>query len=63
MTSEDKFDPQPGDVVCDCRFRHLRVTVRDGDDLTLEDGFRCSLMHCCDPPGHEYEHPEGDRYQ
>jgi hypothetical protein len=56
----DAFDPQPGDVVCDCRYRHLRVTARDGDNLLLEDGSRCSLAHCCDPPGHLWQHPGRD---
>ena len=52
------FDPQVGDVVCDCRFRHLRIIERDGDDLVLEDWSRCSLKHCCDPPDHPEAHPE-----
>ena len=52
------FDPQPGDLVCDCRYLHLRVRSRDGDDLVLEDGSRCSLQHCCDPPDHGFRHPE-----
>lgn len=51
------FDPQVGDVVCDCRFRHLRIVERNGDDLVLEDGARCSLRYCCDPPDHECPHP------
>lgn len=51
------FDPKVGDLVCDCRFRHLRVVERDGDDLVLEDGSRCSLLHCCDPPDHVEPHP------
>lgn len=51
------FDPQVGDVVCDCRFRHLRIAERNGDDLVLEDGARCSLRYCCDPPDHECPHP------
>lgn len=52
------FDPQVGDVVCDCRYRHLQVVERDGDDLVLEDGANCSLEHCCDPPDHEWPHPD-----
>ena len=51
------FDPGAGDVVCDCRYRHLRIAVRDGDNLTLEDGSHCSLAHCCDSPGHAWPHP------
>lgn len=51
------FDPQVGDTVCDCRFRHLRIAERNGDDLVLEDGSRCSLKHCCDPPDHVELHP------
>jgi len=48
---------RPGDVVCDCRFRHLKIVTRDGDDVILEDGSPCSLRHCCDPAGHAEEHP------
>ena len=44
------FDPKPGDIVCDCRYRHLKIKERDGDDLILEDGSSCSLSHCCDDP-------------
>lgn len=51
------FDPQAGDTVCDCRYRHLRIAARDGDDRTLEDGSHCSLIHCCDTPGHTWAHP------
>lgn len=51
------FDPQAGDVICDCRYRHLRIAARDGDNLTLEDGAHCSLTHCCDPPDHTWPHP------
>lgn len=44
------WDPQVGDVVCDCNYRHQKIIERDGDDLTLEGGFKCSLQHCCDDP-------------
>jgi hypothetical protein len=57
MGEGQAFSPQPGDLVCDCRYQHLRVTSRDGDDLVLEDGSRCSLEHCCDPPDHDWAHP------
>jgi hypothetical protein len=50
-----------GDVVCDCRFKHLKVLKidDDGDTLTLEDGSECSLRHCVDEANHEWNHPEG----
>lgn len=48
---------RPGDVVCDCRFRHLKIVTRDGDDVMLSDGSSCSLRHCCDPADHEEEDP------
>jgi hypothetical protein len=25
--------------------------------LTMEDGFKCSAKHCCDPSNHDWEHP------
>jgi hypothetical protein len=49
--------PQVGDVVCDCRYRHLRVIEVNGDDLVLEDGSHCSWEHCCDAVPHDAEHP------
>lgn len=52
------FNPEPGDLVCDCRFQHLKIKVRDDDDLILEDGFSCSLIDCCDPPEHDWPHPD-----
>lgn len=52
------FDPQVGDVVCDCRYKHLKIAEREGDFIVLEDGRACSLEHCCDPPDHEWEHPK-----
>jgi hypothetical protein len=37
-----------GDMVCDCRYKHLKITEidEDGDTLTLEDGSSCSATHC-----------------
>lgn len=50
-----------GMVVCDCRFKHLRITAIHPDDddmITLEDGHMCSFECCCDPVPHpEWEHP------
>lgn len=46
-----------GDLVCDCRFRHLKIVRRDGDDVLLSDGSSCSLSHCCDPADHPEPHP------
>jgi len=54
------FDPQVGDLVCDCRYQHLRIAERDGDFIILEDGRACSLEHCCDAADHEWEHSEFD---
>jgi len=48
---------KPGDLVCDCRFRHLKIVTRDGDDVILSDGSSCSLEHCCEPADHEEKHP------
>jgi hypothetical protein len=50
-----------GDIVCDCRFKHLRVLKiwNDGDTVTLEDGANCSIRHCLDNADHEWQHPEG----
>lgn len=47
-----------GDLVCDCRFRHLKIVTRDGDDVLLSDGSSCSLSHCCDPADHVEPHPK-----
>lgn len=59
MSTPRDWDPQVGDVVCDCRFRHLKIAKRNKDDVVLEDGFSCSLEYCCDPPDHAEPHPEG----
>jgi hypothetical protein len=53
------FDPQPGDMVCNCRFKHLKVKSREGDDVILEDGFSYSVSSCLDPADHPEPHPEG----
>lgn len=53
-----EFDPQPGDMVYDCRFKHQKLVKRDGDDAVLEDGFYCSVSHCLDPANHVEPHPE-----
>jgi hypothetical protein len=55
------WHPEVGDIVCDCRYQHLRIIWMDADrdEVELEDGFRCSLPHCCDPPDHEWPHPDG----
>jgi hypothetical protein len=50
-----------GDIVCDCRYLHLKVLTvsEDGDTVTLEDGANCSIRHCLDNADHEWQHPEG----
>ena len=49
-----------GDVVCDCRCKHLRVAeIVHGEydaDLVLEDGSSCSAVHCCDVVPHIWAH-------
>lgn len=52
--------PEVGMLVCDCRYRHVKITWvnEDGDTVTLEGGFVCSFIHCCDPVPHDWEHPE-----
>ena len=47
--------PYIGQIVCDCRFRHLRIISvdEDGDGIVLEDGGHCSYRHCCDTFPHE----------
>jgi hypothetical protein len=50
--------PDVGDTVCDCRYRHLKITRRlNADDIILEDGSMCSLYHCCSPADHVWNHP------
>lgn len=43
------FDPQVGDEVKDCRNEYHTIAERDGDDVVLEDGFGCSVVHCLEP--------------
>jgi len=50
-------DLKIGDLVCDCRYKHVKVvgwTVSgSGDyDLDLEDEMFCSARHCCSPVDH-----------
>ncbi|AXH66919.1 hypothetical protein SEA_STARPLATINUM_210 [Streptomyces phage StarPlatinum] len=49
-----------GDIVCDCRYLHLKVLKiwPDGDTVSLEDGSSCSIRHCLDAADHEWQHPE-----
>lgn len=51
--------PVVGMVVCDCRYKHQRITVIDDDQdtVTLEDGHMCSFHHCCDLIPHDWKHP------
>jgi hypothetical protein len=50
----DKFGlvPTAGHQVNDCRGEDhtiMAVDPSDPDTVTLDDGFVCSLWHCCDP--------------
>ncbi len=52
-----------GDVVCDCRYKHLKIAEMSGEQdydiqLTLEDGSCCSAIYCCDRADHDWKHPE-----
>jgi hypothetical protein len=61
--SDPKSDewPQVGNMVCDCRYKHVRVAERDGDEVILEDGAAVNIIHCgLETPDHEWAHPEGD---
>ena len=51
-----------GDLVCDCRYKHLAIAEIHGEEdydiqLVLEDGSCCSAMNCCDRVDHDWEHP------
>jgi hypothetical protein len=55
----EDWDPQVGEYVCDCRFQHVKIKEKDGDDIVTDDGFTCSIYHCCSPTDHKWEHPHG----
>jgi putative endonuclease len=46
-----------GDVVCDCRYQHCKITniseSGSGDRILDFEGFSCSARHCCEPADHE----------
>lgn len=53
--------PSIGEMVCTCRYTHVRIIAIDDDDrdtITTEDGWTCSYDHCCDPADHDWPHPE-----
>jgi hypothetical protein len=43
------FDPQVGDLVRDCRGVVGLIAERDDDDVIMDDGFGCSIIHCLEP--------------
>jgi hypothetical protein len=53
-----------GDVVCDCRGKHLKISEVGGLDydteVTLEDGHICSGFYCLSPAD---DHQELDHVQ
>lgn len=51
---------RPGDVVCDCRLRHVAIREIDieNDYAVMEDGFGCSPFHCLDEVPHEWNHAD-----
>lgn len=65
MKLEEARRLRVGDVVCDCRYKHLKIIEIFFDDecssdniqLTLEDGAVCSAERCCDVVPHEWLHP------
>lgn len=68
MTKEDKKEwarsLKVGDVVCDCRLKHLKIKEiidQESDNVydmvvILEDDAHCSVMNCCDPVSHDWKH-------
>lgn len=53
------WPPIVGQIVCDCRFKHLPVTWIDvrWDDVKVSDEFCCSIDHCLTPVPHDgYDH-------
>lgn len=54
--------PWIGELVCDCEYKHRRITALDpdGDTVLLEgtDDEEFSYKECCHPANHEWEHPE-----
>lgn len=57
------IDVKVGDIVCDCRYLHLKIDkiLEDGDTAILEDGSSCSIRHCLDYANHDWSHPEDIR--
>jgi len=50
--------PLVGDLVCDCRYKHVRVSARDGDEIVTEDGASFSLANCgIEPVDDQHVHP------
>jgi hypothetical protein len=56
-------DVKVGTVVCDCRFKHLKVVeILNEYHVRLEDETVCAIEYCLDPVDHSMEdHPEGYR--
>lgn len=49
-----------GDIVCDCQGKHQAIVeFRDKDSVVLEDGYVCSLYHCCTEPNDVDCHSDG----
>jgi hypothetical protein len=39
-----------GDIVEDCRYEvHTIIEMKNIDDIVMDDGCCCSLIHCCHP--------------
>lgn len=50
--------PRVGDVICDCRYKHVRVARREGDDVFTDDGGCFSIANCgLEPVDDGHAHP------
>jgi hypothetical protein len=63
LTAQTEWKPQVGEVVCDCRYRHIAIAEieEDGDTAILADGASCSIEHCLEPVNHPWAHPHDDK--
>jgi putative endonuclease len=41
-----------GDIVCDCRHVHSKITAIRGQYVSFDNGWGCDAYHCCEPADH-----------
>jgi hypothetical protein len=57
---DEEWEPEVGEIVCNCDYRHLKVVSTDGFDVEFEDGTSASIRHCLGGPiTEDHKHPEG----